>query len=63
MRLSAPSKIVFIVSIVVAVLALASHLIGLIGGSLTIPFFTANSYWTLAAAYILLALGVTIKGL
>ncbi|MDR3163244.1 MAG: hypothetical protein LBT81_05250 [Helicobacteraceae bacterium] len=63
MRLSAPGKIVFLVSLIVAVLALASHIVGLIGGSLTIPFFTAHSYWTLAGAYVLLLIGVTVKGL
>jgi uncharacterized membrane protein len=63
MRLSAPSKVVFLISLIVAILAVASHVVGLIGGSLTIPFFTANAYWCLVAAYLLLTLGVTLKGL
>ncbi|MDR0747532.1 MAG: hypothetical protein LBE89_06555 [Helicobacteraceae bacterium] len=63
MSIGSPSKIVFIVSVVIAVLALVSQVLGLIGGSLNVPFFTANAYWTLAGAYILLFLGVTVKGL
>lgn len=63
MRISAPSKIVFLISLIVAILSVASHIVGLVGGSLTIPFFTAHAYLCLGIAYLVLLLGVTIRGL
>ncbi|GHS89777.1 hypothetical protein FACS189487_10650 [Campylobacterota bacterium] len=63
MTLSAPKKIVFIISIVVAVLAVANALLGLVGVSINIPIFTKYAFWFLTGAYALLAAGVFFKDL
>jgi hypothetical protein len=63
MKLSAPTKLVFWISLVVAILATASAVFGLINVGITIPFFTPHAFWVLFASYVLLLLGVTLKGL
>ncbi|MDR0663920.1 MAG: hypothetical protein LBF86_00115 [Helicobacteraceae bacterium] len=63
MRLNAPSKIVFLISLVVAILAVANQALSVIGVSIHIPIFTPNAFWFLSASYVLLVLGVTLKGL
>ncbi|MDR1451633.1 MAG: hypothetical protein LBI57_04790 [Helicobacteraceae bacterium] len=63
MRLSAPTRLVFWISLVIAILALANQLLAVVGVSIQIPYFTSNAFWFLAVAYALLALGVTLKGL
>jgi len=55
MSLSAPTTIVFVVSIVLAVLAI-------IGVFVPIPFFTENAFWTLVVAYVILACGNIFRG-
>ena len=56
MELSAPTRIVFIISVVVAIVALLGHL-GVI------PLFGIQSFLILGAAYVLLALANLLKGL
>lgn len=56
MNLSAPTQIVFIISLVLAIIGILPMLgIALPGGALVA--------WALPVGYILLALGVTMKGL
>lgn len=56
MNLSAPTQLIFIVSAVIAILAIV--------GTLTpLPFISANGFWTAILAYIVLALGNLLKGL
>ncbi len=57
MNLSAPTKLVFIISLVLAVIGL----LPLIG--ITIPTIGMSAAWALAIAYIVLALGVVLKGM
>lgn len=56
MELSAPTRIVFIISIVVAIVSL----IGYLG---VVSFGGIHSYLILAAAFVLLALANLLKGL
>ncbi|MDR2905409.1 MAG: hypothetical protein LBU73_05615 [Helicobacteraceae bacterium] len=63
MRLSAPKQFVFIISLVVAVLAVISALLALFGVSFSVPVFTKNAFWFLTGAYALLAAGCFFKGL
>ena len=56
MELSAPTRIAFIVSIVIAVVSL----LGYLG---VISFFGVHSYLVLGAAFVLLALANLLKGL
>lgn len=55
MRLNPPKKIVFYISVVLAV-------VGLIASLVTIPFLSGFAFWLVLAAYILLALGNVLKG-
>ncbi|MBN2134254.1 MAG: hypothetical protein JW737_00840 [Acidobacteria bacterium] len=55
MRLNAPKKIVWIISVILAVIAVAGYFI-------TIPFVTVNLFWIMLASYVLMLLGTTIKG-
>lgn len=57
MELSAPTRIVFIIAIVLAVVSL----LPVIGISL--GFVGANSYWILLAAFVVLVLGNLLNGL
>jgi hypothetical protein len=54
-QLNRPSNVVFLVSVVLAVLAL-------IGVLTVIPVLTGNTVLLLAIAYVILALGVLLKG-
>jgi len=56
MKLSAPTKWVFIVAVVLGVLAL-------LGQFTTIPFISAYSFWTLFVGFVLLVAGSLFKGL
>lgn len=56
MNLSAPKQIVFIISLVLAILAVLSVFT-------TIPFISANAFWTAVVAYALLAAGNLLKGI
>jgi hypothetical protein len=55
MRLNPPKKIVFYISIALAV-------VGLIASLFTIPFLSDFAFWLVLVAYILLALGNVLKG-
>jgi hypothetical protein len=55
MRLNPPKKIVFYISVVLAV-------VGLIASLVTIPFLSGFAFWLVLVAYILLALGNVLKG-
>ena len=57
MKLSAPTQMVFIISIVLAVLALLTML------GVAVPLVSGNTAWTALAAYGLLAAGNLLKGL
>lgn len=55
MKLNAPKKIVWYISIILAVLSVVSTFI-------TIPFVTAYAFWVLVVAWVLLFLGTVLKG-
>jgi len=55
MRLSAPTQVVFIISLILAVLAL-------IGFFVVIPFVTAYAFWLAIIAYVVLAAGCLMSG-
>ncbi len=57
MNLSAPTQPIFIVSIILAVLALVGMFVN------TIPFVSANEFWIAIAAYVVLLVGNVAKGL
>jgi type IV secretory pathway VirB3-like protein len=56
MKLSRPKESTFIIAVVLAVLAL-------LGKLTAIAFVTANGFWILLVAFVLLALGNLYKGL
>jgi len=53
--LSAPTVPVFLISVVLAVLALLGHFV-------SIPFVSMYQFWVAIAAYVLLFLGSVLKG-
>jgi len=55
MSLSPPTTVVFVVSIVLAALAI-------IGVFVPIAFITANAFWVLVVAYVILACGNIFRG-
>lgn len=55
MNLSAPTQVVFLISLVLAVLAI-------LGLFVRIPFISLYAFWVLAAAYVVLAIGCLFKG-
>ncbi|MER8373461.1 hypothetical protein [Mesorhizobium sp. M1406] len=57
MELSAPTKIVFILSVLLAVLSLLPVF------GLLVPVIGAYSYWLLVAAFVALAAANLLKGL
>jgi hypothetical protein len=54
--LNAPKHIVFIISLVLVALAVMGTLVA-------IPFVSTNAFWIAVLGYVLLALGVALKGL
>lgn len=56
MNLSAPTNAVFIISLILAVLAL-------IGVFVAIPVISPNAFWVAIIAYIVLAIGNVARGL
>jgi hypothetical protein len=56
MNLSPPTTVVFIVSLILAALAI-------IGKFAAIPFITDNGFWVAIVAYVLLAAGNLFRGL
>lgn len=55
MRLTPPKKNVFWISVVLAAL-------GFLGSLVSIPFVSAYAFWLVLIGYVLLALGVAMKG-
>jgi len=55
MKLTPPKNIVFIISLILVIISLVSHFIN-------IPFLTEYQYWIMLVGYVLLGLGVAIKG-
>lgn len=55
MTLNAPSQVVFIIAVILAVLAV-------LGALVSIPFVTAYAFWILVLGFIVLAGGVLMKG-
>jgi hypothetical protein len=56
MNLSAPTTAVFVISLILAVLAV-------LGFFVQIPFISANGFWVAIIAYIVLMVGNLAKGL
>jgi hypothetical protein len=54
-RLSAPSTIVFLISLIIAIIAIVSVFF-------FIPFISLNAVWVAIIAYIVLAAGCLLKG-
>lgn len=57
MSLSAPTKIVFLLAVIVAILSLISAV------GIVVPVIGAYSYWVLVAAFVILAAGNLLNGL
>lgn len=55
MNLTPPTTVVFIVSVILAALAI-------IGKFAAIPFITENGFWVAIVAYVLLAAGNLFRG-
>jgi hypothetical protein len=55
MNLNAPTQVVFVISLIIAVLAL-------IGYFVQIPFVTQYQFWVAIVAYVVLAAGCMMKG-
>jgi len=55
MSLSPPTTIVFVISIILALLAI-------IGNYVAIPFITEHGFWVAIVAYIILACGNIFRG-
>jgi hypothetical protein len=55
MSLSAPTTIVFVVSIILAVLAIISTFV-------PIPFITDHAFWVAVVGYVILACGNIFRG-
>lgn len=56
MNLSAPTMPVFLISLIVAILAI-------LGTMVSIPVVTGNSFWVAILAYVILLVGNVAKGL
>jgi hypothetical protein len=55
-RLNAPTQLVFLISLVLAVL-------GVLAIFITIPFVSGYAFWFVTAGYVVLALGCVLKGM
>lgn len=55
MKISAPTKMVWLISLILAVLGLLSTFIA-------IPFISVNAFWFVLVGYVLLFLGTVLKG-
>ena len=56
MNLSAPKVVIFLISLIIVALAIVSRYT-------PIPQVTPNAFWVAIIGYVLLVLGVTMKGL
>lgn len=54
-NLSAPTQVVFLISLVLAILAI-------LGLYVRIPFVSLYAFWVMTIAYIVLAVGCLMKG-
>jgi hypothetical protein len=55
MQLSPPTTVVFVISIILAALAIIGHFVA-------IPFITQYGFWVAIIAYIILAVGNLFRG-
>ena len=55
MTLSAPSQMMFIIAVVIAIIAI-------IGALVTIPFVSAYAFWILVLAFVILAGACLMRG-
>jgi hypothetical protein len=55
MNLSPPTTALFVITLILAALSIISVFA-------TIPFVSANAFWVLVAAYVLLAVGNLFRG-
>ncbi|MGH6736154.1 MAG: hypothetical protein ACRECX_08750 [Methyloceanibacter sp.] len=55
MSLSPPTTVVFVISIILAALAI-------IGKFVAIPFITEHGFWVAVVAYVILAIGNIFRG-
>ena len=55
MSLSAPTNLVFVISVVLAILAV-------IGTFTQLPFISEHAFWVAIAGYVVLALGNILRG-
>jgi hypothetical protein len=55
MNLNAPTQVVFIISLIIAVLALIGHFV-------LVPFVSQYQFWFAMVAYIVLAAACVLKG-
>lgn len=53
--LSAPTQLVWLISIVLGIL-------GIVATFVNIPFVSANAFWVVVAAWVVMTLGTTLKG-
>jgi hypothetical protein len=56
MKLQAPKNITFWIAVILAVL-------GFLGKLITIPFISTYDFWFVLVGFVLLVLGVLVKGL
>jgi hypothetical protein len=56
MKLNPPTKLTFWISVVLAVL-------GLLGTIITIPFVSGLAFWFVLVGYVVLVLGLLVKGM
>ena len=56
LNLSAPTVPIFIISVILAILALLGHFVA-------IPFVTIYQFWIAILAYVVLFIGCVMKGL
>ena len=56
MKMNPPTKLVFWISVVLAVL-------GLLGALVTIPFVSAYAFWFVLLGYIVLVVSLFVKGM
>ena len=56
MKLSAPKKLTFLVSLIIAIIAVVVNFL------VTIPFLTVNAFILLIIAFVILAAGNYLKG-
>lgn len=56
MRLTPPKKIIWILSLIIAVVSIVAQFV-------FIPYVSAYSFWVMGVAWLLMFIGVTFKGI